>query len=203
MLPTLKAFLSILGFAATTALPIPYTSVAQLITPEGLCTAFSINERQGYWVSDDHCLEGVGEGDDMTIRSFPVRVVQRSNQFDLVILRGPSAKALKVAQEQPIPGTPVFKWGHGDGRPRAWLSTGWMTEYLIFAPQYGHLIAVFDLYAVQGDSGAPIMTYDGQVVSTVENGWAPGRLGKSPTGGIVTPQLYEFVEDYLESASGL
>ena len=197
----LKQWLIVLGLLAAAGDPrVPYHSVQLLTVPDGVCTAFSINEQQGYWVTDDHCLEdGLG-----TIKRFPTTLVKAWPDLDLAVLAGPPAPGLKIAEEIPVARTPIFKWGYGQSA-RPWMSKGYTTQHFAYIPMAKHIVWLYNLEIAPGDSGAPVMTYDGVVVSVAEIYWPPSLKKKSrllssyehPGGGLDTITLHEALAPYL------
>ena len=207
----LKAIVLALSLLSGAAVPLPKARVPfgaiaklQVYTPfwDEVCTAFSINKDKGYWVTTAHC------GDDLAeyyIQDEPVKVVKVWPKEDLMILEGSHVPALRVAQELPLEGTPVYKWGYGRNWP-AWISEGKTTNFLILhLPGEHHMVWMLDLVIRGGDSGAPIMTYDNQVVSVAEIYWdrppqPVAGVVKNAEGGLPTPILYELLEPYLPTS---
>jgi hypothetical protein len=174
---------------------IPYGSILP-IALEGygnVCTAFSINEKEGYWATADHCLFG-----DEYIYGDKIEIVMEDPQADIAVIRGPRVKALEVMAEVSDPGTPVYKWGYGNGWTTGWDSEGTLTDYLLFNRSVGHIVMIFDLLVQPGDSGSPILTYDNKVMSIVELKFRKDKLDvKNPSGGIDTPTMHDTLEPYL------
>lgn len=205
MFAAMKHLFVTMGFLAAAGAPhIPRTSVQLLVLPDGQCTTWSVNQAKGYWVTDNHCIdhqEGLGSG---TIQGLPTTVVKAWDDLDLAVLTGPHAPALAVAEDMPNPGTKIFKWGYGESA-RPWLSKGTTSRHVVFTPLVEHLLWIYDLEIRPGDSGAPVMTYDGTVVSVAEIYWPPdvqrrSRLLRSfvhPGAGLDTLTLYQALCPYL------
>lgn len=181
---------------------IPYGSIAPIVyNGHNVCTAFSINERQGYWATASHCFDDFR---DITIHDFPLDLMVDNFQADIAVLRGPHTTALTVSNDQPYAWTPVYKYGYGNGWSVGWASFGRFTDTVIFNPCIGHLVVLFDLAVRPGDSGSPIMTHDNKVVSIAEMIFtgdvkkkANDRGIEHPSGGIDTEGMYEVLEPYL------
>jgi hypothetical protein len=67
---------------ATSPSPSTLNSIMKLVSDDGHCTAFSINQREGYWLTAAHCL-----GDVMSINGETASAVKIDYEMDLLLVQ--------------------------------------------------------------------------------------------------------------------
>lgn len=181
------AFLLFCGLSgvpvAKPATPSPQTSIDAIwpLRADGhaFCTAFSINEQKGYWMTAQHCTwEGPGEAYYGTVGPLrqPTTVIYRDPEWDIAVLwsmqRWP---AIPLAEQGPEIGEAVISAGFGGDRqhPRPAVHNGQVMHF-VFAPWIPPSWVVhIDLDF--GDSGSPLLNERGELVGLM---W--GKFGHIP-----------------------
>lgn len=133
----------------------------------GHCTAFSINQKEGYWLTASHCLEPAG----MYIRGKLAKEVKVDLNMDLLILQSEvKAPALKLASTRPNEGDVIVSVGYPQ----------WSEKLVVFWGRvvYPNASLSADLNPGMvghegggpGMSGGPIVNEKGKVVSVLLGG---------------------------------
>ena len=134
------------------------------------CTAFSINEREGYYLTAAHCKEVLEEqtAGEETATAFgkPLEVVYLSSYtegLDLIVFKAEEKRpALRLRSVGYSLGLQVGSLGYGLGMPGAMFRTAYVS--LILQNEAGTRYSWFDNTLVQGMSGGPIFDADGRLV---------------------------------------
>jgi S1-C subfamily serine protease len=169
------AFLSML-FQVVTAESWPTRDVLASITridvqmgeSAGTCTAFSVDQALGRFVTANHCAQGTVRHGGITFA-----VIARDEDADLVLLqtdRG-SLPALKLGS-QPKTGDSLLSVGYPLSSPKPMLLPS-MYQGQFDAWADGGNFAIFAGNAIPGMSGGPIVNTRGEVVSVVLGGGNP------------------------------
>ena len=128
-----------------------------------LCSAFSINQREGYYITAAHCLE---EGEPV-IGDFEVGVVVfRDDAMDVAVIRFESIKlpALQARIEALRTGDEIAGFGFAYG-----LDTPLFRTAVVSGLASSGWVA-FDKAWIGGMSGGPIVDGRGRVVGIVQKG---------------------------------
>lgn len=144
-------------------------SVAKITYVEaGNCTAFSINERQGYYMTAAHCLD---QDNPTFLDKSPVAILAFEEDDDLAVIRARVSRPALPLATDPEPGTELAAIGfgrrmvgppmisHGVMLPPT-LMPGWPPRY------YGRLLMTANI--LFGMSGGPLINRSGRVVSVVQ-----------------------------------
>lgn len=127
------------------------------------CTAFSINEEEGYWITALHC---VVEEDELSIAGEPARVVDECEVCELALLKSDAhAPALKPAKETPPAGTPVIARGYPLGAAALASVNGFLLVPTT-TNSAGEVANIYQMYITYGYSGSPVFAGD-EVVGTL------------------------------------
>lgn len=160
--------------------PIDYaTSVLPLIGVEKsntFCTTFSINEREGLWVTAKHCT--LGDEGSLTPPPFTVdyayaEVVYRDPHWDVAVIQSTLHRpGIPLARSPLVLNDAVVVYGYPQG-----LAVGVLTHGFVAAlnePLEGSSFThMLDITVAGGNSGSPVLR-EGQVVGVL---W--GRFNES------------------------
>lgn len=145
-------------------------SVAMLMVgTEGSCTAFSINEKENYVMTANHCFGHDSEGKDLLVDNTPAKLIARDQKKDLMVLyvKGFDRPAIHLAKANPRVGDEMASYGYGYGlsKPlfRVTHASAIDTEEL---PSY----IITDNDFIPGQSGGPVVDEDGDLVMIVQAG---------------------------------
>lgn len=152
------------------------------------CTAFSIHEVQGYWMTANHCLLD-GPLSTYEILGTPVAVVKADPIADLALLQGSiHAFSLPVAGRAPKEGDRLVVVGY------PWpseLPIAQVAKVVSVArewtddPFWKHnMILKLAFARAPGTSGSPVLNGDGNVVAVHQGWW----IGDDETDGAVSLQ---------------
>lgn len=192
--------LFLIGKPAVAAAPAPPPPAVVPLTAYGhgiICTAWSINEKKGYWATAGHCIE---PDQVYFILDQPVTVVEDDDQDDIAILKttigGP---ALDIASTQPevgddvwVPGFPLanHKIIVAFGRIMA-LDADIPVSQGFFEPPKIYTVLLTDATILPGHSGSPIF-HGRKVVSLAQIG------GQGIGGGLQWRLLVQHLRPYLK-----
>ena len=171
-----------LSAQATLAAP-PVTPVASIEQPREdgvwgtVCTAFSIDQQRGLFLTAAHCL-----AENMTLDGQIAWVVYRNEKLDLAVLesRGAYRPALKPCAENAKVGDMVVAVGHAYGLPVLSARIGHVAiayAEIPFAQGGTNFFMVTDFALIGGMSGGPMLGETGCVIAINQQGNAMTGLG--------------------------
>lgn len=170
----LTVILAVIALSCTTAARKP--SLEQSVRPlqfagQTFCTAWSINEKQGYWATAAHCPLFIAEkGLDpnaVTIRHNWAYVVMVSSNEDVAVYQSSAHDpALLLAQFDPEVGQPITVEGYPYGLFRLIETHGYVAARREPADHgnYIQISDVLDVTVAGGSSGSPVIGRLGYVV---------------------------------------
>lgn len=151
---------------AKTFVPTRSVQPLQRVNADGVlfnvCTAFSINEQRGFWLTANHCYAG-GE----QFAGQPVQWVAYNEKYDVAVFEGPHVLSLKLAIKAPDVGDEVYLTGYPHG------SLDLVTFFGRVAAVHARIMpsftgSVFNILGLPGDSGSPILDTSGRVVALAQ-----------------------------------
>lgn len=173
-----------------------YSTLAQSITiiQPSRCTAFSINQEEGYWITARHCMDspmGTVLGEDYT-------VIAETVEQDLVILESSAgrAKALRLEMRPPKIGDVTVAVGYAYGEtPILYLWGRISTLRHLFSGAFWEYVMIVDGHTAPGMSGSPRLSSRLRVISVVQ-----GSRTVPPYDSISIPwnELIRFAGPYWE-----
>jgi S1-C subfamily serine protease len=157
-------------------------SAAYVDTPETVCTAISIGEAAGMFLTAAHCQPN--DNKSVTVDGHPALIVWVDAKLDLMVLASPAARRRAIAPrfDTLVVGEEVALYGHGLGAMIARFRTGRVSALDMPIPVNEGEMKVYtmlDTAALPGMSGGPVVDVDGRLVgvmlisSYVESGIAP------------------------------
>lgn len=152
----------------------PETGAGNLVN---VCGAVSINEKEHYWLTANHCLE---DTDASYIRGEKVTHVMRDPTNDLAIVKTPtvSAPSVKLAAEAPKLADVVYTISYPLMMPVPLFFKGIITNARFEYDKFVYV--VYQIPVAPGASGAPVFNEAGELVSVTQRGFTQG--GYSPLG---------------------
>ena len=168
------------------------------------CTAWSIDETRGLWMTAGHCVMTVVdiEGDQTPQPDFattfyianqPARIAVIDLTHDLALLVGVHAPALRISTRDVKYGDEVSMPGHPLGETVPVLFRGHVAVIETIEAR-GHWMG-FGLTVCGGNSGSPILDKHGAVISVLQVG--VGRPCGSYAGGVPQGTLRGFVARFV------
>ncbi len=127
-----------------------------------VCTAFSINETRGLWLTANHCYAG-GE----QFAGSDVEWVGYNEKYDLAVFQGPHVTALVLAIKAPEVGDEVVLSGYPHGSLDLITFFG-RTSAVKARVMPTYTGSVFNILGLPGDSGSPILDNSGRVVGVAQ-----------------------------------
>lgn len=130
-----------------------------------ICTAFSINEIRGYYLTAAHCLsEGLP-----TIDGHSVQVVYRNDSMDITVLRTESFRTALPHRRKPLKaGMPTAAYGYGYGLVHPILKTSHVA--IVDMPLRDVHLTILDASIIPGMSGGPVVDQWGYVAGICQLG---------------------------------
>lgn len=183
-----------LPLGAKTYIPTKSIQPIQRINDDGVnvnvCTAFSINKDKGYWITANHCWDETN-----TFNGLPQKVIAYNESLDLFIFEANKAEALKLATKSPEVGDGVYLIGYPHGSLDLLTFFGKLSavDARTLSNQPNSKVQVFNLLALPGNSGAPILDNSGRVIGI---GQISSQSGVA--WGISWKDLKDNTKDYWE-----
>lgn len=167
-----------------------------------ICTANSINQKMGLWLTAFHCVRGGGEDFRIEDRSDPehpfhaATVVVSDEAHDMVVLltMGLRVPALRLAQVAPVVGEDVSMVGYPGGLRQPQFIRGYLSHPDTQIPNEGRY-QMFGMPVCGGHSGSAIVNSEGELVSVVQVG--PGTPCAPMTGGATFQALVNFTARFF------
>jgi S1-C subfamily serine protease len=143
------------------------------------CTAFSINEQDGYWATAGHCAHYAHElwvrtSTPSTIARYPAIIVYIDKAYDVAVFQTKAkAVALKLSKKAPEVRDALEVIGHPYGNDNT-VTRGILSarHELIYHPSYHTIMPsdVLDITTAGGNSGSPVLK-NGKVVGVLWGGY--------------------------------
>jgi hypothetical protein len=168
--------------------------VVTINSGDGYCSAFSVNEEKGFFLTADHCLDA-----DMSINDQKVDILATNGIVDLALIHADVHDPALTLGEQPPQDSEVTLIGHVKKNPVFFtLNILGVTQPNEDAP----FLFLFggSLHAVGGMSGGPIVDSKGQVVSVILGYVGEDTNIAGDTLGVFYPAMvtaYKVVDEYV------
>lgn len=164
------------------------------------CTISSINEKEGYWLTAAHCVEGEPKLYD--IAGHKANVIKKSPVLDLAIMVTPDwhVRAIKLSKDAPKYGDEIAMWGHPLGWKslilfRGYIATPSFTEAGVIegVPQ-----VLYEMTAAPGNSGSAVVNRHNEMIGCLQ--WAVVLTSSFSfvTGGVDYPHFYQFMSPWVK-----
>lgn len=136
---------------------------------EGSCTAFSINEKQDYVLTANHCFGNDVEAKDLLVDNTPAKLIARDQKRDLMVLyvKGLDKPAIHLAKNDPKVGDEMASYGYGYALSKPLFRTTHASA--IDTDETPNQI-ITDSDFTPGQSGGPVVNEDGDLVMIVQAG---------------------------------
>jgi len=136
---------------------------------EGSCTAFSINEKEDFVLTANHCFGHDTEGKDLLVDNTPAKLVARDQKRDLMVLfvKGLDKPAIHLAKANPKVGDEMASYGFGYALSKPLFRTTHASA--IDTDEVPNTI-ITDSDFTPGQSGGPVVNEDGDLVMIVQAG---------------------------------
>ena len=135
-----------------------------------VCGAVSINQKQHYWLTAYHCVEGIehsyilGDEADAIMKDVP-------NDLAVLKTKTVSAPAVKLASKALELGEEVYTISYPLSLPAPLLLSGKIANPYL---PYGEAVfVVYQFPVAPGSSGAPVFNTAGELVSVTQRGFSP------------------------------
>ena len=155
-----------------------YDSIAYLTGPQGSCTAWTIDSKRYFVLSAAHCYQEVSGVSVVLVDNVPARLVAKDTKKDLLVLQVPGLDrpALKLAKSNPKIGDVVASYGFGLALERPLFRVTHISDDKLYVPfeGIGGPFIITDSNFVGGQSGAPVVDLNGDVVMIVQMGSSVG-----------------------------
>lgn len=130
---------------------------------QNTCTAFSINEHQGLYMTAFHCVGEYEEGDVASFAGKPLDLLFTNEKLDIAIFRSEVKRPAIRPRTSPVEvGMEVGSYGYGYGFPAPVFRTAVVSTFM--RPSTGVEWIMLDNPLVQGMSGGPIVDRQGRLV---------------------------------------
>ena len=175
---------------AASQVAVSTASVQNLVTDEAgveslqtVCTAFSIDEQRGMFMTANHCIDSK----QIRVNWSIAWVVKADVALDLAVLQSPGVRlpALKPYTGIILAGMDIAAFGHAYGWELPLFRAGHVSHPYMLVPevkaQFPHLdgrFMVTDFALIGGMSGGPIVTPDGFIISINQMGNGVQGLGQ-------------------------
>lgn len=140
-----------------------------VVGQEGFCTAFSINEKEDYVLTANHCFGQDKEGKDLLVDNTPAVLVARDVKKDLMVLKvkGLDKPAVHLAKNDPKVGDEMASYGFGYALSKPiFRVTHASASDTDEAPKQ----IITDTDFIPGQSGGPVVNEAGDLVMIVQAG---------------------------------
>lgn len=136
---------------------------------EGFCTAFSINEKENYVLTANHCFGHDIEGKDILVDNAPAKLVARDVKRDLMVLfvKGLDKPAIHMAKQNPHVGDEMASYGFGYALSKPLFR---VTHASAIDTDETPNQIITDTDFVAGQSGGPVVDENGDLVMIVQAG---------------------------------
>jgi len=136
---------------------------------EGSCTAFSINEKENYVLTANHCFGHDTEGKDLLVDNTPAKLVARDQKRDLMVLfvKGLDKPAIHLAKSNPKVGDEMASYGFGYALSKPLFR---ITHASAIDTDETPNEIITDSDFQPGQSGGPVVNEDGELVMIVQAG---------------------------------
>ena len=181
----------------------PQSIQALQLQGQTFCTAFSINQVEGWWVTARHCAEfaeamGKTLNAVATIEDAPIIIMYMDQHTDVAVVYADAHESAFVLATQPVPvGNALTIIGYPYGLPRT-MTKGSMAarDVPLSHPNFFDLLIsdVYDVTVAGGNSGSPVLNQHGEVVGLLWGGFPDAPLAI----GVPLHELRRAVQDYVE-----
>lgn len=141
----------------------------------GMCSAFSINEKEGLYLTAAHCTVDGISAPAAGIYASEIVFVDTDRDLAVIRLYSLHRPALSPRDTEIEPGREFLMLGYAYGLPAPMVKTGVVANNNL--NEYGIAKTFFDEDAVGGMSGGPTVDADGKVVAVVTEG--NGHFGRA------------------------
>lgn len=140
-----------------------------VVGEEGSCTAFSINQKENYVLTANHCFGHDIEGKDLLVDNSPAKLVAKDLKKDLMVLfvKGLDKPAIHLAKNNPKVGDEMASYGFGYGLSKPLFR---VTHASAIDTEEAPNMVITDNDFVAGQSGGPVVNEDGDLVMIVQAG---------------------------------
>jgi S1-C subfamily serine protease len=140
-----------------------------MVGEEGACTAFSINEKEDYVLTANHCFGRDIEGKDLLVDNTPAKLVARDQKRDLMVLyvKGLDKSAIHMATADPKVGDEMASYGYGYALSKPLFR---ITHASAIDTDEAPKMVITDTDFTPGQSGGPVVNPDGDLVMIVQAG---------------------------------
>lgn len=147
-----------------------------VVGQEGYCTAFSINEKEDYVLTANHCFGQDIEGKDLTVDNAPAKLVAKDQKKDLMVLyvKGLDKPAVHMAKENPRIGDEMASYGFGFALSKPLFR---VTHASASDTEEAPNAIITDTDFIPGQSGGPVVNENGDLVMIVQAGTQGLGLG--------------------------
>ncbi len=163
------------------------------------CTISSINEKQGYWLTAAHCVDG--EPKLYEINGHRAWVIKKNPVLDLAILVTVdwTVPALKLSKDAPKPGDDIGMWGHPLGWDSLMFFKGYVANPSFTEPGVveGVPAALYGLIAAPGNSGSAVLNKHDEMIGCLQWAVHTGSFA-FVSGGVDYDHFYAFVVPFTK-----